>query len=501
MKILTTRQVREADAYTIQNEPISSVDLMERASRAFVEAYLNLPVGQSAVTVICGPGNNGGDGLAVARLLTERNIKVEVWLVNPGGRLSTDCALNLKRWRSMGPLVEITSVDQLQNLKPEATVIDAIFGSGISRGIEGLVAEVVKIINDTTCLVVAVDMPSGLFAEQANPKGEVVKADYTLSFQVPKLGFFLPQNDQFVGTWKILDIGLNQTYLGSIDTILCAIDARFLQEFKKKPSRFAHKGVFGHALLVAGSKGKMGAAILAARAALRGGTGLLTLHVPQCGYVPVQTAVPEAMCQVDRNEEVCTHVELSQKTTVVAVGPGLGLSQDTKLAFKTLLEGISKPMVIDADGLNILSQHSEFLGLIPANSILTPHPKEFERLAGKMTDDYHRLEVQAEFAINYQVILVYKGANTTIALPDGRLFFNTSGNPGMATAGSGDVLTGFITGLLSRTDDPILAAVAGVYLHGLAADLAVMDISPTSLIAGDIIDYLGPAIQKCNLLL
>ena len=501
MKILTTDQIRAADAYTIENEPISSIDLMERASCSFVEAYLNLPVGQSAVTVICGPGNNGGDGLAIARLLSERNIKVEVWLVKPGETLSEDCSINLERWKSIGTTIEITTSEQLVDLKPRATIIDAIFGSGLSRGIGGMVAEVVQIINETACLVVSVDMPSGLFAERSQQEGKIVEADYTLSFQAPKLAFFLPQNDPYVGTWKILDIGLSKAFLDNAQSSLRAIDSRFIHEFSNKPSRFAHKGVFGHALVVAGSKGKMGAAILSARAALRGGAGLLTVHVPGCGYVPIQTAVPEAMCQVDQHEEICTSVDLTVKTTSIAIGPGLGQAEDTKLAFKHLLQKVSKPMVIDADGLNIISQHPEYLELVPANSILTPHPKEFQRLAGTIKNDYHRLELQREYAKQHQVILVYKGANTTVALPDGRLFFNTSGNPGMATAGSGDVLTGFIAGLLTRTGDSVLAAVAGVYLHGLAGDLSAEDISTTSLIAGDIIDYLGSAIQKSNLLL
>ncbi len=499
MRILTTTQIRSADTYTIANEPIHSIDLMERASIAFVEAYLNIPVGQSRVTVVCGQGNNGGDGLAIARLLGQRNYQVEVWLVKLGPRNSADNTTNLKRWKEFGGVVEIEESGQLKELVPKGVIIDALFGSGISRKINGLPAEVIKIINKCSCLVVAVDMPSGLFAEQANPMGAIIEADFTLSFQMPKLAFFLPQNQKFVGDWQILDIGLDQQFIGQMQVDKFSVDLPLIQSFQRVDHKFAHKGNFGHALLVVGAKGKMGAAVLAAKAALRGGLGLLTIHSPSCGLQIIQVAVPEAMSQVDADEEKCTEVPVSEAITTIGVGPGLGTAKETVKGFKKLLENAHEPMVIDADGLNIISQQRECLHLLPQQSILTPHPKEFQRLVGEATDDYIRLKIQVEFARRYGVIMVYKGAHTTVALPNGKLFFNTTGNSGMATAGSGDVLTGLITGLLTRTKDPVLAAVVGVYLHGLAGDLAAEANSKSALTAGDIIQQIGPAIRNANL--
>ncbi len=499
MKILTTTQIRSVDTHTIANEPIHSIDLMERASIAFVEAYLCIPLGQSLVTVVCGQGNNGGDGLAIARLLKQRNYQVEVWLVKLGPRYSVDNKTNLKRWKELGGVLEIEESGQLKELAPKGVIIDALFGSGIGREVSGLAAEVINIINKSSCIVVAVDMPSGLFGEQANPPGAIMEADYTLSFQVPKLAFFLPQNQKYVGEWRILDIGLDQQFIGKLQVDQFTVDLPLIQGFQRDQHKFAHKGNFGHALLVVGAKGKMGAAVLAAKAALRGGLGLLTIHSPSCGYQIMQIAVPEAMCQLDADEEKCTEVPVSDAITTIGVGPGLGTAKETVKGFKKLLENTHNPMVIDADGLNIISQYRECLQLLPQQSILTPHPKEFQRLAGEATDDYHRLQLQVEFTKRYEVIVIYKGAHTTVALPNGKLFFNTTGNSGMATAGSGDVLTGLITGLLTRTKDPVLAAVVGVYLHGLAGDLAAKANSKPALTAGDIIQQIGPAIRISNL--
>ncbi|GJM30126.1 MAG: bifunctional NAD(P)H-hydrate repair enzyme [Cyclobacteriaceae bacterium] len=499
MKILTTDQIRLADNYTIENQPIESIELMEQASMSFVEAYLDLPVGQSPVTVVCGPGNNGGDGLAIARLLSQRNFEVEVWLIQTGSGLSVDCKLNLKRWRDFGTTIEINSAEQLKELTLKPVVIDAIFGSGISRGISGLLAEVIQFINESASQVISVDMPSGLFADQPNPKGEIVRADHTISFQVPKLAFFLPQNYKYAGDWQVVDIGLDRRFIDSLQSNWESVDQLLVSAFKRKQNRFAHKGVFGHALLVAGSKGKVGAAILAARAALRSGLGLLTVHIPDCGYVAMQTSVPEAMCQVDADQEVITEVKEVAKYQVIGIGPGLGQQAETVKSVMQVIQEARYPLVVDADALNIMSRQAAGMTSLPVDSILTPHPGEFTRLAGEVKDDYHRLQIQLEFARKFRVILIYKGAYTTVATPDGRLFFNTTGNPGMATAGSGDVLTGIITGLLARTRDPVLAAVVGVFLHGAAGDLAAEDRSAFSMTAGDIIDHIGAVIKKMNL--
>jgi NAD(P)H-hydrate epimerase len=499
MKILTTEQIRSADAYTITHEPIPSLQLMERASEVFVETFVKLPIEKSPVVVVCGQGNNGGDGLAIARLLKDKNYLVQVWIVKLSETYSADCQENLKKWLALGSVTEIDHLDQLHQLKPKGVVIDAIFGSGISRGISGLAGEVVAHINALECSVVAVDMPSGLFADGPNPNGVIVEADYTLSFQTPKLAFLLPQNQKYVGSWHLLDIGLDSEYIDQLPSSLQLSDSQTILKYGRPVDKFAHKGLFGHGLLVSGSKGKIGAAVLSAKAALRSGLGLLTIHVPACGYQVVQTAIPEAMCQVDEQTDIISEVLLDRNFSHIGIGPGIGTAKQTAKALEKILSHTKQPMVIDADGLNILGEHREYLELLPRNTILTPHPKEFQRLAGKPKNDYHRLELQQELARKLQVIVICKGAYSTVALPDGRLTFNNTGNPGMATAGSGDVLTGIILGLLNRTGDPELAAVVGTYLHGLAGDLAAAQSSYPAMIASDLVENIGGAIKSLNL--
>ena len=469
---MTSQQVREADAYTIANEPINSIDLMERASIAFVEKFLKLSLALNQVTIVCGPGNNGGDGFAIARLLHQQKIQVQVWMVSTSSKISADCKTNRNRWQEKAGTFKIEQKSQLTDLALEGVVIDALFGSGIAREVSGIFAEVIKFINQSKCQVVAVDMPSGLFSDQPSPGSNIIEADYTLSFQTPKLAFFLPQNRRYVGAWYTVDIGLDTDFLNKSSTNYYSVDAAFLRQFNKDENRFAHKGDFGHALLVAGMEGKIGAAVLAARGAMSGGPGLLTVHIPQCGLPILQTAVPVAMCQPDPDMRLCTDVKVSDGITTIGVGPGIGMDQSTIHGFKKLLAEATGPVVIDADGLNIISQNRECLQIIPGGSILTPHPKELARLVGSWQNDFHRLQIQSDFAERYGVVLVCKGAHTTIATPEGKLFFNTTGNMGMATAGSGDVLTGLITGLLARTRDPLLSAVVGVFIHGLAGDLA-----------------------------
>jgi len=500
MKILTADQVRAADSHTIENEPISSIDLMERAAVAFTESFLTLPLSPLPVLIICGPGNNGGDGLAIARLLSERNYQVEVWLIRLGADLSEDCSTNLTRWQRIGKVVEIHQSGQLPAPDNQKVIIDALFGSGINRGITGLAAEVINYINQCKCQVVAVDMPSGLFADRPSPgDGAITKAQYTLSFQVPKLAFFLPENYQYVGTWKVVDIGLHQQFIQDQQSNYFTIDQNSLPKPSGPVSMFSHKGSFGHALLVTGSQGKMGAAILSSRAALRAGLGLLTVHIPACGYTALQTAVPEAMCSIDHQQQWISDIVDADNYKAIGVGPGIGQNPATVEAFSNLLKKCDCPMVIDADGLNILSAKPSLLEKLPGNSILTPHPGEFVRLVGAFTNDFQRLEMQQQFAKKYQVILICKGAFTTVALPNGAVYFNTTGNSGMATAGSGDVLTGLITGLLSRSANPVLAALAGVYIHGTAGDLAADEHTAVSMVAGDIIEHIGAAIRKLNL--
>ena len=499
LKILSAQQIKALDAYTIEQAAIESIDLMERACRTFLNWYVEKFDERLRTGIVCGTGNNGGDGLGVARMLIERGYPVTVWIVRGDTAPSGDFNINLESAKTSSVRIfEILNKEQTDNFFGEIDVlIDALFGSGLSRPLTGLHQWIIETMNNAPVKRVAIDIPSGLMADKVSI-GTVFKADYTISFQLPKLAFFLPQNHPFVGEWCLVDIGLNKNFIRESETKFYYIAGKGPRHVLKQRSKFDHKGTFGHALLMVGSLGKMGAAVLSSRAAVRSGLGLLTVHIPRCGNIIMQTSVPEAMVSLDRNEEMLTSPPSLEHFTTVGVGPGLGTSYDTVKALQYVLEHFRQPMVIDADALNIISENRELLQLIPPGTILTPHPKEFERLAGKSHDDYHRLEKLRSLAMQLQSVVVLKGAFTAIAAPDGSIYFNGTGNPGMATGGTGDVLTGILTGLLAQKYEPLQAAQVGVYLHGLSGDLAVPELGVNSLIASDIIDFLPSAFLKLH---
>jgi NAD(P)H-hydrate epimerase len=495
MKILSAPQIKELDAYTIQHEPIASIDLMERACRAFTNWFVEHYDANYRIGIICGTGNNGGDGLGIARMLHEWNYPVKVWVVRGGVNETTDFQTNLQRLENKIQVVEITSDVKVELFADRTILIDAIFGSGLSRPVEGIYEEVIDCLNSMNAIKISVDIPSGLFADK-NSDGEIFRAHHTVSFHLPKLAFMMPENYYHTGEWHLADIGLSKRGLSEIQTQYYFTTLKSVKKIMKHRGKFDHKGKFGHALLVAGSTGKMGACILSAKAALRSGVGLLTTQVPKSGYSIIQTAVPEAMALIDSSEDHFSEQKSEDHFSTIGIGPGLGQHAETRNAFAKLLEKFNRPMVVDADALNLLSAHSEFQLLIPAGSILSPHPKEFERLAGGWSNDFDRLVKLQRFSKKINSVVVLKGAYTTIASPSGNVFFNSTGNPGMATAGSGDVLTGILTGLLSQGYTAEETAIMGVYLHGLAGDLAVRDKGLISLIAGDLIDFLPAAFKK-----
>lgn len=495
LKILSTQQIKALDSYTIEHEPIASIDLMERACRAFTEWFIRHIDATQKIGVVCGTGNNGGDGLGIARMLAGNGYSVKVWIVRGGVSASADFAENLKRLQGKVMTTEIMTAPEEGLFDESSVLIDAIFGSGLSRPAEGIYAQVIDRINEANALRVAVDIPSGLAADRAS-SGPIVKAHYTITFQLPKLAFLLPQSHPFTGEWVTVDIGLSKAFIDQAETSYRYITADYISQLLKPRKKFDHKGVFGHALLVVGSYGKIGAAVLASRAALRSGVGLLTVHIPQCGYPILQTAVPEAMTVADGDPHKFTKPGDTAAYSAIGIGPGLGQDKATVKAMESLLSHYRKPVVIDADGLNILSAHRELLHLVPPGSILSPHPKEFERLVGKWKDDFERLEKQQDLATRLRSVVIVKGAYSAIAAPDGTMFFNSSGNPGMATGGTGDVLTGILTSFLAQHYSPIDAAIAAVYLHGLAGDLAAMEKGEAGLIASDLIELLPAAIRK-----
>ena len=495
MKFFYTAQVKELDAYTIEHEPIASIDLMERAARALTAAVLERYSG-SGFAVFAGSGNNGGDGLAMARMLAAEGHSVAVWMINPKGKLSPDCAVNLERLKNTTvSVVEVKDVFSMPVLDKDTVIIDALFGSGLNRHVSGSIfADVINGINASGCRVVAVDMPSGLLGENNHPlEGVVVSATDTLTLHFPKLSLLLPENAPFVGNISFLDIGLSQEWIDREPSPLHFIDKKEIKALLRPRARHAHKGDFGRALLVAGSRGMAGASVLASRAALRSGVGLLTVHVPACNNPIVQVAVPEAMTSIDSNNSCFSDKIDSSKYNAIAVGPGLGQCKESEEALYNIIKSSSAPLVLDADALNILSRNKEWLSLLPKGSVFTPHPGEAERLFGKFADRYATICAVRGFARKYNIVILLKGAYTTVVAPDGNIYFNSTGNPGMATGGSGDVLTGIILALLAQGYEGVDAARMAAYIHGLAGDLAVAELGETALVAGDIVNYLPKA--------
>ncbi len=500
MKIFTTRQIKEIDNYTIINEPVASADLMERAAEQLLRWFLRNFDRSRRIIIFAGPGNNGGDGLALARLLSANRFNTEVFFVKTSGNTSDDWNHNFQRLEKETTLLfnTVENIEHFPLISSEDVVVDAIFGSGLSRPAEGLARLVISKLNHAESVIVSIDMPSGLFGEDnsSNNPDNVIQADFTLSFEFPKLAFMFAENSNFTGEWQILPIGLSPNAIRNTRTPYSFLENDYVFSLLKKREKFAHKGKYGHGLLIAGSYGKMGASVLSSRAALKTGIGLVSCHVPGCGYQIIQTAVPEAMAQVDNNETHTSGIETVNPFDAIGIGPGIGTDPDTQNAFHAVLAERSKPMVIDADGINILALNKDWLKELPHETILTPHVGEFERIAGKTAESFVRMEKQAEFAAKYNCIIVLKGAYTSIATPEGKVLFNSTGNPGMATAGSGDVLTGMILSLLAQGYSPENAAVIGVYLHGLAGDIAAAKLCYESIIATDIIDNIGNAFLK-----
>lgn len=497
MKILNAEQIRKVDAYTIEHEPVNSIDLMERAATACTH-WIRINLGDCLnFKIFAGPGNNGGDGLAIARMIAQDEDAVEVFMITSPDKLSADARINYDRLLGI-PNVLIFFLDE-QNKLPQIhehdVVIDALFGSGLSRPLSGLASNVVKHINHAEVTVIAIDLPSGLNAEvnTYDDPDAIIKAYYTLTFQVPKLAFFFSENATYVGDWHVLDIELMQEAIDQQESKYKLIENKDIAFNIHIRSKFSHKGIYGHALLMAGSYGKMGAAVLASKACLRTGVGLLSTHIISKGYEIIQTTVPEAMVSIDACSDYLSLAPELDKFNAVGIGPGIGTNDYTGFMLQKLLKSAKVPLVLDADALNIISSHPEWLSLIPVNSILTPHPGEFDRLAGPSGNGYELHIKQIQLSQAFKIIIILKGAHTSITDPEGNCWFNSTGNPGMATAGTGDVLTGIVLSLLAQGYQPLRAALIGVYLHGLAGDLACQDTGVEALLSSDIINYIGKA--------
>ncbi len=497
MKILTAEQIYNADKATIIQKGISSLDLMEDAAfQCFDYIQKNIDLQNKNIKVFCGVGNNGGDGLVIARLLTVQNINVSCFIVHFSENQSADFKSNFERLQQTNcPIISIFSEADFPEIDSDDIIIDAIFGVGLKKSPISFTKKLIQSLNKSGTTIISIDMPSGLSSdESATDKEAVVKSTLTLTFQAPKLAFLLPENQLFCPKFEILDIGLSQEFIASLETKHYFTTLNDVKKLYQPRSKFSHKGNFGHSLLIAGSYGKMGAAILASKSCLIMGSGLVTAYVPKCGYQIMQTSIPEVMVEVDNDTEI-HHFNYKTIPNAIGIGPGLGLHEKTIDGFKTFLHQQKLPIIIDADGLNILAQNKLWLKLIPKNSVLTPHPKELERLIGSWKNDIEKLEKLIEFTGKYNFIVVLKGAFTVIAF-ENKLYFNATGNPALATAGSGDVLTGMITGLIAQAYHPFEAAVIGVFIHGKTADIYTRQYPQETFTASDIIDLIPVAIME-----
>ncbi len=494
MKIFSAEQMRAADAVTIQNNQISSLDLMEHAAtQIFNLIHQRLQGAQIPIHVFCGIGKNGGDGLVISRLLVEYGYNVHTHIVNFSEKRSKEFLVNYDRLKAISKEwpSQIKCEDDFPELNKEDLVIDAIFGIGLNRPIVDWVKTLIKHINAARCFTLAVDLPSGLYTDKMPEDREaVIYASITITFQLPKLVFFLPETGIYTHELEVINIGLDSMFLQQTPGIAQLIAKHEVMPIYRPRHKYAHKGDFGHVLAIGGSYGKIGSITLTTEAALRIGAGLTTAYVPECGYDIVQTAVPEAMVITDDEDDYITEIKYDIKPSVIALGPGMGTHDKTKESLKKLLKEVETPMVIDADGINIIASDKELISSIPKGSVLTPHPKELMRLIGSWEGDFDKLEKAKAFSTTHDLILIIKGANTLTIYKD-QIFVNTTGNPGMATAGSGDVLTGMIAGLVAQGYNTLEAAVFAVYLHGSAGDLAIQELGYQALLARDIIKNIG----------
>ncbi len=503
MKILTCSQQKEADAYTITNEAIPSIKLMEKAAIQITEAICKRWDSTHSFTVFAGPGNNGGDAVAVTRLLFLKGYNVTLYVFNVSSQLSEECQINIQRLQEckFPNFNEVYSTFNFPKLKEGDIVIDGLFGSGLNKPLSGGFAAIVQRINASPATIVSIDIPSGLMGENNsnNIRQNIIRADLTLCVHAPKLSFLFLENEEFVGEWENIDIGISKDFINQVNTPYHITERNDVCKLIKPRKRFAHKGNFGHGLLIAGSYGMAGAAVLSAKAGLRSGIGLLTIHTPICNHFILQTAVPEAIVQDDVFDRYFAAPTEISRFQAIAIGPGIGQEEDTALATLEQIKTCPIPLVLDADALNIFSTYQEQLDLIPPLSILTPHVRELERIIGRCNNSYERLTKAIELAARLQCFIILKGAWTAVITPDGDCYFNPTGNPGMATGGSGDVLTGILMSLLAQGYSQEEACRLGVYVHGLAGDIAAQRLGEISMTAGDIVEALPEAWKSLTI--
>lgn len=500
MKIFTNEEIKAIDHNTIESEGITSLELVERAAAAITCEIISRWRPNKRTAIFAGPGNNGADALSVARLLVEQGYKPEVFLFNIGeNRLSAECAACRDRLKSIEGIdfTEVTSNFSPPYLSSNDLVIDGLFGSGLRDPLTGGFKALVRYINDSGASVVSIDVPSGLFGEwnATNISRDIIHADLTLAIQFPRLAFFIADNAPLIGEWKVLDIELSAEEIRNTPAQYYLVERSDIRRVLRRRKEFSSKADYGSAMLVAGSYGMMGAAVLAARGALRAGAGKVTVHAPRCGFNILQTAVPEAMFDADRHDIIVTDISLKHDYSAIAAGPGLGTNEITVNAIEMFLKQAKGPVLLDADALNCIAQRPTMLNHLPVLSIITPHAGEFDRIFGPQQSAETRLLKAVEMAHYYNIIIVLKGHYTAMVRPDGKIYFNSSGNAAMATGGSGDVLTGIICAMMAQGYKPEISAIIGTYIHGVAGDLAAEEHGQYGVTAGDIAALTGKAIH------
>ena len=491
MKIFSASQIKEWDNYTIANEPVKSIDLMERAAAACYKWILEHCNKENNFIVVCGNGNNGGDGLAITRMMLEANLNVTAYILKADKR-SEDCSINFNRLKALqGTINEITDESDFPIISPGCIVIDALFGTGLNKPLEGVAATLVQYINRSPALIVSIDLPSGLFADDSSAGNNCINASHTISFQCNKLAFMMAENEIHTGEISILDIGLHTDFYTNTKSVFATIDDELIQSIYKPRKQSGHKYTYGHALLYAGSKNMMGAALLSAEACLRSGAGLVTIHTAEERMHIIQTALPEAISSAENDVE-----KITKKKSAIGIGPGLEIDEANSTLLKKIITEWNGPLVIDASALQMLVYFVDILNQRKTNpAVITPHAGEFEKLFGKACNDFERTKLAIEKSAALNCYIILKGHHTLVACPDGSAWFNTTGNSGMATAGSGDVLTGILTGLSAQGYSQKEVCILGVYLHGLAGDIAAAKLSEEAMIAGDITAHLGEAFK------
>ena len=496
--VLNSEQIRSADQHTIEKLNIDFIQLMEQAGEAATEWILEKYPLQKDFIVICGKGNNGGDGLVIARLLAEKSRQVKVIIIEEAGKETAAFKRNyeLLKNQSKTDINTIGVADQLEDVSSDFVLVECLFGNGINRAPEGLPLEVIRWINRQDAIVISIDVPAGMLPSVLTAEGTCVKADQTLCFEVPRLPFFFAETGRYCGDWHILKIGIDPESISSQKGKIFLAEPEDLRYWIKPRNEFSYKNNFGHALLLAGAAGKCGAAILTATACLRAGAGLVTIKTPQCCKDAIHSSIPEAMVIADAGNDYIEVPAFPLEFDTIGAGPGIGTNKETGNVLKRLFQDYKSGLVLDADAINLLSQNKTWLSFLPPETILTPHLGEFRRLAGDISDPFMRLEAQKEISSKYHCYIVLKGRYTMISCPDGSVIINPTGNPGMATAGAGDVLTGIITALRAQKFSPVAATVSGVYLHGRAGDLAAENNGQTGMIASDIIRYLPAAFSE-----